>query len=156
MPNIATVLKAEISRVARKAVRLETDSLRKTTSAQRSDIAALKRRMQEMEKAVKVLTKLAGRAQTLKPPAPAAEQEGESGKLRFRIEGLASNRKRLGLSVAEFALLVGVSEQSVYNWENGTTRPQAKHLPAIAALRGIGKREAATRLEALKQTLYLL
>jgi hypothetical protein len=48
-------------------------------------------------------------------------------------------------------LLLGVSGQSVYKWEHGESRPRAKQLEAIAALRGIGKREAAARLGQLQQ-----
>src|SRR3954470_10273862 len=53
MPNIAAVLKTEISRVARKEVRSETQSLKKAGSTYRSEIAALKRRMQALELALR-------------------------------------------------------------------------------------------------------
>jgi len=42
---------------------------------------------------------------------------------------------------------VGVSEQTVYNWEAGSSKPQAKQLAALVAVRGLGKREAVKRLE---------
>jgi len=45
---------------------------------------------------------------------------------------------------------VSASSQSVYNWEQGKARPLARHLPAIAALKGMGKRQAAAQLEALR------
>jgi hypothetical protein len=35
----------------------------------------------------------------------------------------------------------------VYKWESGNTRPRAKQIEAIAALRSMGKREVAQRLE---------
>jgi hypothetical protein len=44
MPNIASLLKAEISRVARKEIRAEITALRKAATTHRSEIAALKRR----------------------------------------------------------------------------------------------------------------
>ena len=47
-------------------------------------------------------------------------------------------------------LLVGASGQSVYAWEQGKARPRGKNLAAIAALRGVGKREVVERLAALK------
>jgi hypothetical protein len=49
MPNIATILKDEIARVARRAIRSEIDSLKKASTAHRSGIAALKRRAQLLE-----------------------------------------------------------------------------------------------------------
>ena len=49
MPNIASILKDEISRVARKAVCVETESLKKAVGTYRTEIAALKRRAQVLE-----------------------------------------------------------------------------------------------------------
>jgi transcriptional regulator with XRE-family HTH domain len=66
------------------------------------------------------------------------------------LQSFPSNRKRLGLSAADFGLLVGASGQSVYAWEQGKARPRGKNLAAIAALRGVGKREVVERLAALK------
>lgn len=64
---------------------------------------------------------------------------------------MASNRKRLGLSAHDFGLLIGTTGQSVYAWEQGKSKPRAANLTAIAALRGMGKREVNSRLQALKQ-----
>ena len=63
---------------------------------------------------------------------------------------MASQRKRLGLSAAECGLLIGASAQSVYNWEEGKARPRAHHLPAIFALRNLGRRQANEILESRK------
>ena len=63
---------------------------------------------------------------------------------------MAANRKRLGLSAADFGLLVGATGQSVYAWGAGKTKPNADSLAAIAALRSIGKRSVEARLAALK------
>ena len=143
MANIASLLKTEISRVARKEVRAETLSLKKAVGAYRSEIAALKRRAQALELEVRRLRKDQAKAEPVEAPA---QQE----KLRFTAKGLASQRRRLGLSAMECGLLVGASGQSIYNWEDGKARPQARHLQAIAALRTLGKKEAAARLASLR------
>lgn len=140
MPNIASVLKAEIVRVARKEVRSEISGLRKAATAHRSEIAALKRRTQSLEQELRRL----GRA--VPKPHDTVVVESVSAKGRFSAKGLVTLRQRLGLSAHDFGLLVGASGQSVYNWEAGNVRPRDKHLPAIAALRSIGKKEAAARL----------
>jgi DNA-binding transcriptional regulator YiaG len=141
MPNIASILKSEIARVARKEIRGETLQLKKAVGAYRSQIAALKRRAQALEQQLRGLRK--GGAK----PAPAAEADDESmGSFRFSAKGLASHRKRLGLSAHECGILLGASGQSVYKWEDGKARPRAKHLPAIAALRTLGKKQAAAIL----------
>lgn len=140
MPNIASVLKEEIARVARKEVRSDTQPLKKSSASHRSDIAALKRRIAALEQMVKRLGKQAG-AQTAKP-----DTGPSAGSFRFSAGGLMAQRKRLGLSAAEAGKLLGVSDQSVYKWENGKTRPRASQFAAIAALRGMSKKQAAARL----------
>jgi DNA-binding transcriptional regulator YiaG len=148
MPNIAVVLKGEIARIARKEVRAETQEFKKASAQYRAHIAALRRRIDTLERQLKRVSKSGGRAQA---EAPAGEEDGErSGSLRFSAKRFAAQRAKLGLSAAEFASLLGVSAQSVYKWEYGKARPRAKQLEAIAALRGIGKREATKRLEALQ------
>lgn len=146
MPNIASVLKAEIGRVARKELRAETEGLKKTVASQRSEIAGLKRRLQDLEKTVKGLGRTAAPKAQSKP-----ETEGDPGGLRFRAAGMAANRKRLGLSAADFGALIGVSGQTVYLWESGKAKPRGKNLQAVAELRGLGKREAAARLAVRSQ-----
>jgi DNA-binding transcriptional regulator YiaG len=145
MANIASLLKSEISRVARKEVRGETAGLKKAISNYRSEIAALKRRALDLEAQVRRLGKAASRS------APAAAQDEGAGRAqRFSPKGLASQRKRLGLSAQDCGLLVGASGQSIYNWEDGKARPRAKHLQALAALRSMGKKQAAARLNELR------
>lgn len=145
MSNIASVLKEEIGRVARKEVRRETAALKKASAAYRSEIAALKRRALEMERELRRLSKAAT------PMAAVATNDASTLQgTRFSARSMASQRRRLGLSGAECGLLVGASAQSIYNWEEGKARPRAQHLPAIYALRNLGKREANSIVEARK------
>jgi DNA-binding XRE family transcriptional regulator len=145
MPNIAALLKSEIVRVARKEIRAELRSLRKATGTYRSEIAELKRRLQALEQELRRVVKA---ARTVAPSPDAPEEPGSE--TRFSAKGLASHRKRLGLSAADAGLLVGASGLSIYKWERGDARPRAKYLPALVAFRSLGKKEAAARLNALK------
>jgi DNA-binding transcriptional regulator YiaG len=143
MPNIATALKSEISRLARKVIRAEVDPLKKTVAQQRTHIAALRRQFEALERSVKRTSKVTKRAEASSTP-------GDKGLvLRFRASGLASHRKRLGLSAADFGSLLGVSGQSVYKWEAGEVKPRRSQLQAIAEVRKLGRREAEKRLAAL-------
>jgi DNA-binding transcriptional regulator YiaG len=147
MPNIASVLKSEIARLARKEVRAETDSLKKLSSQYRSDIAALKREVRTLQSQVRSLSrngKAAARPQQEEP-------DGEGRQLRFSAKRLAAQRHKLGLSAQAFGALVGVTGQSIYKWESGHARPRTAQLRAIAALRSLGKREVQARLQALQQ-----
>lgn len=149
MPNIANVLKEEIARLARKEVRAQTQELKKSSAAYRTHIAALRRRVDQLERELKRVGKPAGRGAARAQTVDEAEEDSGTRR-RFSATRLAAQRRKLGLSAADFATLLGVSGQSVYKWEHGESRPRARQLEAIAALRGIGKREAADRLAKLQ------
>ena len=143
MANVASVLRAEISRIARKEVRSEILGLKKGVGAYRSEIAALKRRTQALEQQLRRLVKEGGHA------AVEGQTEAPAVAHRFSAKRLSAHRRRLGLSAADFGRLLGVSAQSIYNWEEGKARPRASHLAALAALRTLGKKAAASHLAGL-------
>jgi DNA-binding transcriptional regulator YiaG len=141
MPNIAVILKEEISRLARKEIRKQTDVLRKTSAQHRKEIAELKRRISDLQRTVNALEKQAGKESALIPPSTGKQR------VRFSAKGLRSHRQRLGLSASDYGKLIGVTGQTVYKWENETARPRAQQVEALAAIRGIGKKEVQDRLE---------
>jgi DNA-binding XRE family transcriptional regulator len=143
LANIASVLRDEIARIARKEVRSETESLKKASAQHRSDIAALKRRVALLEQQISRLEKKTAKPEALEMPADAI-------RVRFSPKSLSKQRQRLGLSAADAGALVGVSGQTIYNWESGTTQPRTEQKVAIAALRQLGKKDAAVRLEQLR------
>jgi len=145
MPNLAVALKAEIARIARKEIRGETEDIKKASVQYRAHIAALRRRIDALERQVKRANKATKVSQALD-----ASDGADTVRLRFSPTRLAATRRKLGLSAGDFAALIGVSGQSIYKWESGESRPRAKQLAAIASVRGIGKREAAARVEAVR------
>lgn len=139
MANLAQLLKAEIARISRKEVKSQVDPLRKANAGYRRDIAALKREVADLSRQIKSASR----------PAKQAPASEEGPTLRFQARGLKTHRKTLGLSAAEYGQLAGgASAQSVYNWETGKTVPRQPQVQALAAVRGLGKKEAAQRLEA--------
>lgn len=142
MPNIAAMLKDEISRLSRKEIRRQMLPVRRASTAHRKHIATLKREVSRLERLVASLSRRAPAA-----AAAAADGDGEGSGPRFQARGLVSLRKRLALSAAELAKLVGVSAQSVYNWEHRKASPRRSQIAQIAQLRGLGKKEARARLE---------
>jgi len=145
MPNVASVLKGEISRVARKEVRGETLALKKAVGVYRSEIATLKRRTKAVEQLLRRLSN--GNAK----PSPMVQPDVDVSKVRFSAKSLSAQRRRLGLSAEQCGLLLGASSQSVYNWEQGKTRPLARHLAAIGAVRKMSKKDAADRLQSMQR-----
>ena len=148
MPNIAAVLKEEIRRLARKEVRLCTSTTKQAVAQYRRDIAKLKRLIQAQQKRLAFF---------------ASQSQGHNGQpqsddnaltnVRYSARSVRAQRARLGLSAEDYGRLVGVSGLTVYHWEHGRARPRQAQLAALIAVRGIGKREALTRLAALKQEI---
>lgn len=143
MTNVATVLKTEVRRIARKEVRTETSALRKAVAGYRAEVATLKRRAAELEKQLKRLPREAANSSTVTTPDLTAANG------RYSAKSLASQRRRLGLSANELGQLIGVSAQSIYNWEEAKARPYPKFLPAIFALKTLGRKAAVAHLDSL-------
>lgn len=143
MPNIGTVLKEEISRLARKEVRSQVGPTKKAATTHRHEIAALKRQVASLERQVTLLLRKNSGVR------PEASPEQPAKPIRFSAKRLQSQRSRLGLSAIDFGRLLGVSAQTIYNWEHEVARPRTEQLGKLAALRGIGKREAGERLKQL-------
>ena len=144
MPNIASLLKVEISRISRREIRSQVEPLRKASAAYRREIAALKRDVQNLKRQASLLAK-----RTTKPVESA--EANASTPLRFVAKGLRSLRSRLGISAPELASLMGVSAQSIYNWETKKTVPRREQVVTLASLRALGKRDVRARLETLQE-----
>ncbi len=145
MPNIASVLKDEITRLARREIRKETQKLKKASAQYRRDIAELKRQLSDSQRRLALVEEQVFNKESL----PVEEEPDKT--VRFTAQGLRSQRKRLGFSAKEYAKLAGVSLQSIYNWEHEVSRPRKQQIAVLAALRGIGKKEALVRLEQLEK-----
>lgn len=140
MPNLSTILKAEITRLARKEIKAAIEPVRRANAGHRKEIAELKRLVGSLQRDLRAASR-PNRARAMDP-------EASPGNSRFSAKGLKSLRARLGLSAADFGSLIGASGQSIYNWETGKSVPRAAQQAAVASVRGLGKREAAKRLAA--------
>ncbi len=166
MPTLVDALKTEIAQVAHKALRSEALQFKKATASHHREIAALQRRIDSLERLVLNLegkrhpsarARGAEGSARARRPARAAHRIADGGAqdegpaLRFSAKGFTKLRQRLGLSAAALGALLGVTAQSVYKWEDGKARPRATQLQAIAAIRKLGKREAAQRLAQMQE-----
>ena len=146
MPNLATALKDEIRRLAKKEIKTATRSTRQAVAQYRRDIATLKRLVQVQQKELAFLKAQERKRLEKHPQTTGDHVEG----VRFSARSVRAQRQRLGLSAEDFATLVGVSPMTIYNWEHGKARPKNDRLAAFAALRNVGKREALKKLEMLQ------
>lgn len=148
MPNIGTILKDEISRLARRSIRPVYAPLKKDVVALKHAVAHLKRQNQKLLRDnARLMAEMKSRLTRL----PSVTEE-ETRKTRISPKLIKSKRKRLGLSREDYGKLLGVSSASVLAWEMGRSRPRPKVRAALAAVRKLGKREARQRLEALATT----
>lgn len=145
MPNIAVTFRQEITRLARREIRRETQILRKASAQYRRVIAELKRETKKLQSDVLRFALQGSR------DAPPQIPEADSEKVRFSARSVSSQRKRLGISAADYGKLIGVTGHTVYKWEHGTSRPRKVQLSVLGSLRRLGKREALTRLKQLRE-----
>lgn len=144
MPNMMTVLKDEMIRLARKEIRREISTLKDASARSRHELAELKRKVTEQQRIIAVLSTRTG--------APAVQKtvpDEISGKRRISAKGFRSFRKKTGLTVAEMGQLLGVSSITIYNWETGKARPRTRYIAEISALRGMSKKDVRNRLNTL-------
>lgn len=140
MAQFASALRDEVVRLSRKQIRSEGASIKRQTSQHRKAIAALKKQVVDLQRQIALLRSRSRRE------TPAEAPDAEGSRSRFSTKGLRSLRTRLGLSAREFGQLLGVSEQSIYNWEAGSVRPRPSMIEAIARARTMGKREVRAKL----------
>lgn len=144
MPNLVSVLKDEIRRLARKEVKSYGDALKRALTQCRQDVTKLRKLVHEQQQKLKFLAAQKTNGRSVRPAA-----DDELAGIRYSTRSVRAQRRRLGLSAADYGKLIGVSGLTIYNWEHGKSRPRKAQITALVAIRGIGKRQAMKRLAAL-------
>lgn len=144
MTTLAVALKEEIRRLARKEIKAATGPTLQAVAQFRREIAKLKRQTRMQERKIAFLE-----AQERKRVETAETAAAPQGSGRFSAKSVKAQRRRTGLSAADYAKLVGVSGLTIYNWENGKSRPRQEQLASLVAVRGLGKRQAQAKLALL-------
>lgn len=149
MASFADSLKHEIARVARKEMKAEIASLRKATTAHRTEIAALKRVLKQAQVQIHKLEKGAAKvSKAIAPDAPPAAPGSRPGrKISFTAARMLNDRKRLGFTQAQIAKLLGVSSLTAWKWETGKAEPRKARVPEVVRRLKLGKREALRLIE---------
>jgi len=138
MPNIAQVLKEEISRLARKEVRAACDPLRKQVRSLRDKV---KQQQSVVARLEKDLSKAAAQSSDTRASLYAPKEKETKTRARATPASIRRHRHRLGLSQADLGKLLGVSTNTVVRWEAGSSRPRAQHRGALLKLREVGVRD---------------
>jgi len=139
MAKLQQLLNEEIRRMSRK----EVNGLMK---ALRTQISGLRDLVKELNGRVKALEKFHPKAES--GTAESFGNQFEAKAVRVTAERIRKWRKKLGLSQAQFATLIGVNAISVNHWETGKTVPRPVQKQKIASLRDAGSRQIAQLLAA--------
>ena len=147
MPNIAIILREEISKIARKEVKDQVRELKQTVREQRDAIARLEKQLGPA-KSKAAAKPTAAKPTTAKPAAKTSKAPAGDKRKQPRIapDTIKKHRKRLKISQAELGKLLNVSTNTVLRWEAGTSKPRNKHLPGLAQLRSTSLRELKQQL----------
>jgi len=147
MPNIGALLKEEIRRLAKKEARSLMASLRKDNAKLKRTAAEHKRRLAVLERDNR---RLVAEADVRLAEGVKARPE-EVAQARIGPSRIRALRKRLRLSQAELGQLLGVTGNTVFNWENkaGKLKLRDKAKAAIVAARKLSAKEARRKIELL-------
>ncbi|MCU0594657.1 MAG: helix-turn-helix domain-containing protein [Desulfobacterota bacterium] len=150
MAKLAEVLRGEIIRISRREARMATAGIREAKIKLTKTVADLKRKIAKLQGENKWLV-AAEKKRLAQKPQVAPE---ESKKARLTAKGIRRLRKKLGVSQANFAKLLGASTQTVHMWETkeGPLRLRGNTLAAVVSARDLGAREAKRRIAELRAT----
>jgi DNA-binding transcriptional regulator YiaG len=145
MSNIAQVLKDEIQRIAKKQIKASASELHKYNVSLKKTLVQLRKQLASIKQEMRQLKKFQGKQLRAEPQTISETAE----RLRFSAKGIRSLRKKLKLSQADFAKLVGVSSLAVYQWERkeGKLALRQATKTKMAEIRGLGRKEALKRIE---------
>ncbi len=128
MATFAESFKREVARVARKELKNEIDSLRKTLTVHLSEIAGLKKQITAAQIETRRLarSKRAASKSVIQTDPKHVQETVRSRpgrKAVFTAGRLKAQRTRLGLTQEQMGKLLGVSSLSVWKWESGSSAP---------------------------------
>lgn len=150
MPNVAAVLKEEISRLARKETKSQLGPIKKSLAAERKTNASLRR---ELAAQRRLLAQVVATVKRQAKTVAAGSGKGAAGAElvpagKWRKDTVRSTRRMLGVTQAQFAELVGVSQITISFWETGRSNPRAKQQASVLRVRAMGKEQALAQLGA--------
>ena len=146
MPNVAQVLKEEISRLARKEIRASCDPLRKQVQSLRRTVRTQQETIDKLERSLSKMVEMTATEAGTSLYAPTEEKEQRS-RARVTPSSIRRHRLRLGLSQAQLGGLLNVSTNTIVRWEQGSSKPRVQHRTALLRLRDLGVRDVKQILE---------
>lgn len=144
MSNVMSVLKTEITRLAKKEAKREVGPVKKANATYRGLIAGLRKQIDALQKDVSSLKRAVP-----SPEKTLLAKTEPQGRFWITGKGVKAMRKKVGLTQEKFGKLIGVSVPTVVNWEKAKGKAEIRKKATMARLQGLkgkGKREVAAML----------
>ena len=144
MATLTSVLREEFSRLCRIEVAKQLDELRKSDVELRKEIGELRRQLKAVEKQRGVPVPLV----RVKPVLSEGVSLESVERFKPTAKAVKQLRAKLGISQVEMAALLGVTSQSISNWErrDGDLSLRRATKVALLNLKAMGKRSALAQL----------
>lgn len=153
MPDVKQVLQEEIKRLAKKEVKNATLPLVKAIGELKRKVTQLERLLAASEKKNAVCAVKGAAAENSEGNAVSSEVPRKEKKVQFNGKRIIRLRKRLHLSQAELAEMVGVNMFSVSHWELGKNVPRQAQQEKLAEIRALSRKELRARLAVIRVAL---
>ena len=140
---------AEVARLVRKQVKDDQAALKQSDRKQREEVSALKQEVKSLSTQVRSLSKQLAKLEALvqsQLPEKEPRVSRSAAGFVFDHEALIAKRHELGLTQAQMAQLLGVSNLTVYKWETGAVQPRDKKLARLQEVLKMSSRQAQKAL----------
>lgn len=129
-------------------------ALKRSDRKQREEVSALKQEVKSLSTQVRSLTKQLAKLEALvqsQVPQKEPRAPRSSAGFVFDHEALIAKRHELGLTQAQMAQLLGVSNLTAYKWETGAVHPRDSKLGRLQEVLKMGPRQAQKALSAAQE-----
>jgi len=149
MTAFAKQFQDEVKRLARKECKVDLQRLKTENTQLRKNLASLRKRLEKLERANKRVLKKVVPAEVVEEVVDGPEKD--MNRARISSKTIMTLRQRLGLTQVELGALLGVSGQSVYQWERkgGRLTLRRRTLQAVLEAKNMGVKEARERIAAV-------
>ena len=142
MGKMESILKSEISRLARREIRPLVNPMRRQLRSLLREVVVLRRQTSRMVRTTSRLEQAQmEHVGELSVPEPELQRARMSPGLIKKLRG------KLGITQGQLAALIDASAAAVQSWEQGIARPGGTNKASIVALRKLGRRDVAKLLE---------
>lgn len=145
--SFTSTFRSEVARLARKELRAVVGPVQRELAKAKKTVQEQKREVAGLQRSVKHLTKLLAQKGDQIGDTEIVVEAERGGK--WRKDSVRSTRRRLQVTQAEFAALLGASHGSVNGWETGRTEPRESAKRKVLALRKLTPAAARAKLDEL-------